>query len=89
MLATFGFSLDYGSYLLAGVTCVPLVKKVLKRRKLVTLCVERIVIIVDGNITNSKPWECDLRVLSAICLAEFVFYKLEFIESCFGHTVDA
>ena len=63
-LATFSFRLDHGSYLLAGVTCVPLVKKVLKRRKLVALGIERIVIIVDGNIANSKPWECDLRVMS-------------------------
>ena len=63
-LATFGFSLYYGSYLLTGVTCVPLVEKVLKRRKLVAIAIERIEIVIDGNITNSKPWECDFCVMS-------------------------
>ena len=63
-LATFGFSLDNGSYLLTGVTCIPLVKKVLKRCKLVALGIKGILIIVVGNITNSKPWERDLRVMS-------------------------
>jgi len=63
-LATFGFGFDYGTYLLTGVTCVPLVKKVLKRRKLVALCVERIEVLIDGNIPNSKAWEYQLRILT-------------------------
>ena len=56
-LATLGFSLDHGSYLLAGIPCVPLIEKVLKRCKLIALVVERIIIIVDGDIPNLPSWE--------------------------------
>ena len=38
-LATFGFRLDHGSYLLDGILCVPLIEKVHKRCKLISLVV--------------------------------------------------
>ena len=63
-LATFGFSLDHGTYLLTGISCVPLVKKVLKRCKLIALAVKRIIIIVDGDIPNIPAWKEHLGVLA-------------------------
>ena len=51
-LTAFGFGFYNGTDLLARIPCKPFVEEILERRKLVSLAVKRIVVVIDSDIPN-------------------------------------
>ena len=52
------------SDLLARISCVSFVEQILERSKLISFRVERVEVVVDGDIANTEAWEYQLGVLT-------------------------